>query len=105
MNNSAQVIASCQHHFPGVKTCLGLSCPPGMGVQMIGTLPVLFIDGCVRPGKPYILMDLGEFHDVRRIQVTTRQQDYQQPVRSFYIHYMSWNYWVPYQVHKKLQVL
>lgn len=50
-------------------------------------------------------MDLGEIQHVKGIQIKAQSKNHTNPVLSFYLHYMSWNQWIPYQVLGKMKVL
>ena len=66
--------------------------------------PICFyLDGCTSPDKPYILMYLPKEQHITRIQVKARAK--KRPIQSFYMYYMAWRQWIPYQVNGKTQVL
>ena len=59
-------------------------------------------DGCTSPDKPYILMYLPKEQHITRIQVRARAK--KRPIQSFYMYYMAWRQWIPYQVNGKTKV-
>ena len=63
----------------------------------------LLLDGCTGVNKPNILMYFPVQKHVTRIQLKARTG--KKPIGSFYLYYMAWRQWIPYQVNGKIKVL